>query len=170
MSEKIYAASIWADLVKRKSNYVCSECGSAEDVMAVHLITPSNGGKNTLKNGIARCLQCRSKRVRPRNVTRFNFSIPSDLHDRLAVHCGKSGRSMTDVIKQLVSDFAYDPNLGMNGFHRDAEKNNSRVSVPILTMAFTDFSKKCSNLNASPTDAVKSLIFRYLKSFEEVRS
>jgi metal-responsive CopG/Arc/MetJ family transcriptional regulator len=170
MSETVYSAAVWAKLVKKKYNFLCSECGSDEDVQAVHVIPPSFGGRNILENGITRCLPCRSKRVIPREVTRFNFSIPSSLMRRLETYCLKSGRSASDVVKQVVADCAYDPTVSMNGYHKDAERNDRRMSVLILSMVFRDFSKKCVDLKATPGEAVKALLHKYLTAFEEERT
>lgn len=165
--DKVYAASIWAQLVKKHYNYVCAECGSGDDVMAVHRTPPSLGGKNTLENGVSLCVMCRTKRVFKTSKVRFNFSIPEPLFQRLDFYCRQSGRSVRDVIKQLVADFTYVPEVGMNGFHRDAERNGHRMSVEILHSVFADFSKKCKEVEATPVDAMKSLIYQYLKPFEE---
>lgn len=161
--DQVYSVSIWARKVKERFNYVCSQCGSGEDVQAVHVTPPSMGGKNTLENGITLCLQCRTKRLLADGVVRFNFSIPSELRDRLLSYCDRSGRSPRDVVKQLVADFAFDPNAGANGFHMDGEWNTHRLSVPVRQKVFVEFAKKCSSLNVSPSNAVKSLLFRYLK-------
>lgn len=166
MDEQIYAASIWADLIKRKFNYVCSQCGSDEDVLTSHIRPPSLGGKNTLDNGLTMCLQCRSKRLMPQEKVRFNFSIPADLFEKLDRYCRSSGRSGNDVIKQLVADFICDSRVYLNGFHEDASKNDRRLSAPILRMVYSSFVSRCAALQRVPATVIKSLLYLYLKPFE----
>jgi hypothetical protein len=162
----VYAAAIWSDLVKRKSDYVCSKCKSDEDVQAVHLCAPSLGGKSTLDNGMALCSQCRTKDLIPTQKIRFNFSVPDDLFRMLDRYCRANGRSGNDVVKQLVADFTYDTTTYLNGFHEDASKNDRRLSIPVLRMVYTAFIAKCARLQRVPTTVIKSLMYLYLKPFE----
>lgn len=163
--ERIYSAIIWAQQVKKLSNFACMQCGSFEDVQATHRIPPSLGGKNTLENGVALCLQCRSKKVLDTNRTRLNFSIPESLSKNLNEYCKQSGRSTNDVVKQLLADFLFDSEVHLNGFHRNGERNFKRISVPVLSSVFGQFSEKCKKLEISPGDAMKSMLFRYVKTY-----
>jgi hypothetical protein len=161
-TEQVYAVSIWSDLIKRKFDYVCTQCRSAEDVMAAYIRPPSLGGKCTLDNGVTLCVQCRSKGLIPHEKVRFNFSIPADLAARLETYCENSGRSGNDVVKQLVADFTYDTRSYLNGFHEDASKNDRRVSVPVLRMVYDTFVAKCAKLRKVPATVMKSLLYLYL--------
>jgi hypothetical protein len=162
----VYAASIWADLVKRRSDYLCSRCRSDEDVLAVHLRAPSLGGKNTLSNGLALCAPCRTKDLIPTQKVRFNFSVPTELFKMLDQYCANNGRSGNDVVKQLVADFTYDTTAYLNGFHEDASKNERRLSVPILRMVYDVFISRCASVHRAPATVIKSLMYLYLKPFE----
>lgn len=162
----VYAAPVWARLVKQQYNYACTQCGSSDDLQATHLTPPSLGGKNTLVNGVTLCLQCRGKGFIPYEKVRFNFSIPADLFEMLDQYCRSSGRSGNDVVKQLVADFTYDSTSYLNGFHEDASKNNRRLSAPILRMVYTAFVSKCAFLKRVPATVIKSLMYLYLKPFE----
>lgn len=162
----VYSASIWSDLVKRKSDYACSKCKSDEDVQAVHLRAPSLGGKSTLDNGVALCSQCRTKDLIPTEKVRFNFSVPADLFQMLEQYCRLNGRSGNDVVKQLVADFTYDTTTYLNGFHEDASRNDRRLSIPVLRMVYDSFIEKCARLRRVPATVIKSLIYLYLKPFE----
>lgn len=162
----VYAAPVWANLVKQKYNYVCMQCGESEDLQARHITPPSLGGKNTLENGIALCLRCRSKGLLCTSKVRFNFSVPCDLYENLEAYCSSSGRSFNDVIKQLVADFAYGGSLYLNGFHEDASRNDRRLSVPVLRQVYDSFAVKCREANRVTGTVIKSLIYLYLKPFE----
>lgn len=164
--EQIYAASVWSRLVKERFRYACSQCGSDEDVQAVHVIPPSLGGKNTLENGITLCLQCRTKRILVDGILRFNFAISESLYKSLLAYCEKSGRSSRDVVKQLVADFAFDPDAKIDGRYQDGDMVTHRLSVPVRQRVFSEFSGKCSKSGMSPAEVVNSLLYRYLSCRE----
>ena len=168
-AEKVYAAPVWAHTVKKNFNYECTECGSAEDVQAVHITPPSLGGRNTLDNGISLCLRCRSKRILPHGKVRFNFSAPRHLADRLEEYCTKMGRSMNDVIKQLMADFLFS---GLDRFleYRNGCPNDYRVSVPVLRSVLDDFSKQCDRFHINQGSAIRSMLHNFLSSFERAGS
>lgn len=165
-TERVYSASIWAQLVKKQDKYVCAICGSREDVQAVHRTAPSLGGRNTLENGTTKCLQCRSKSFLEESKVRFNFSVPFDLFGLLDRYCQTSGRSINDVVKQILADFIYDKDIILNGNGQGLERNDRRVSVPIRKSVFESFTRKCQELNTVHSNAVKSLLHKYLEPFE----
>jgi hypothetical protein len=164
--ERVYSASIWAQVVKKQHKYACALCGSVEDVQAVHKTPPSLGGRNTLENGITKCLPCRSKAVLAESRVRFNFSVPFDLFGSLDKYCQTSGRSINDVIKQILADFIYDSDIHLSGNGQGLERNDRRVSVPIRKSVFESFTNKCRDLNTVHSDAVKCLLHKYLEPFE----
>jgi hypothetical protein len=167
--ERVYAASIWAQKVKEKTNFLCLECGSDEDVQAVHLTTPSLGGRNTLDNGVALCLPCRTKQVIPSTKVRVNFSIPSSLNEKLESYCQDTGRSTSDVMKQLIADCAFSTEWQPNGYYVDAQRDDIRKSISVLTMVYKEFSKKCSGSGRAQGEAIKSLIYNHLIHFGGVK-
>lgn len=162
--ERVYAASLWSQLVKKQHNYACATCGARDDVLAIHVTPPSLGGRNVLSNGTTRCLQCRSKPAVTDTKVRFNFSIPHELFTRLDRYCGTSGRSINDVVKQILADFIYDDSYIIES---SDEKNDRRVSVPILKSVFESFSKQCKKRETAYSEAVKSLLYTYLEPFEK---
>ena len=164
--EKIYAAELWARLVKKACNYVCGRCGSGDDVQSTYLRPPSLGGRNMLSNGIALCVICRSKPYEESAKVRFNFSIPLDLDNGLNSYCERSGRSINDVVKQLLADFLYESEYYLNGFHEDASVNTTRRSIPVLRSVHDSFVRKCAAINRVPGDVMKSLIFKYIHNFQ----
>ena len=163
--ERIYSAEVWAQLVKKKSNYACSQCGECDDVQSTHLTPPSLGGRNTLDNGIALCLRCLAKRAIPSNRVRFNFSVPESLAVKLDMYCVNTGRTINDVVKQLLADFLFDPEVHLNGFHRDAELNIKRISVPILASVYERFVQRCRDLNVDQGNAMKSMLYQYVTTY-----
>lgn len=166
LKERVYSASIWAQVVKKHYKYVCSLCGSAEDVQAIHITSPSLGGRNTLENGTTKCLQCRSKSFLVESRVRFNFSVPFEMFGSLDKYCQTSGRSINDVIKQILADFIYDSDVHLNGNGQGLEKNDRRVSVPIRKSVFELFTTKCMEANTVHSNAIKSLLHKYLEPFE----
>jgi hypothetical protein len=162
--ERVYSASLWAQLVKKQHGYACATCGERDDVLAIHITPPSLGGRNVLSNGTTRCLQCQSKPSLTDTKVRFNFSVPHDLFLRIDRYCGTSGRSINDVIKQIIADFTYDDTYIIDSH---GEKNDRRVSVPILKSVFEAFTRKCKERQVSQSEAVKSLLYVYLEPFEK---
>lgn len=166
LQERVYSASIWSQVVKKDNNYVCAQCGGIEDVQASHITSPSLGGRNTLKNGTTRCLLCRSRKSLSESRVRFNFSVPVELFDGLDKYCQSSGRSINDVVKQILADFLYDSDVHLNGHDKNFSKSDRRVSVPIRKSVFESFTRKCKDLNTVHSEAVKSLLCKYLETFE----
>ena len=163
--DRVYSAEVWARQVKKISNFACAHCGSGEDVQATHVRAPSMGGKNTLENGIALCVICRSRKILISHRLRLNFSIPKSLKGRLDTYCHSSGRSVPDIVKQLLADFIFDSTFQKNGFHEDALKNEERVFVLVLDSVYAEFVKKCSVLRIPPKDVMKSMMHHYLDKF-----
>lgn len=164
LQERVYSASLWSQLVKKQNGYACATCGSRDDVLALHTTPPSLGGRNVLSNGTTRCLMCRAKPSLTDTKVRFNFSVPHDLFIRLDRYCGTSGRSINDVVKQILADFIYDDTYIIDS---KGEKNDRRVSVPILKSVFEAFTKKCKQRETTHTEAAKSLLYVYLEPFEK---
>jgi hypothetical protein len=107
---------------------------------------------------------CRAKPSLTDTKVRFNFSVPHDLFIRLDRYCGTSGRSINDVVKQILADFIYDDTYIIDS---KGEKNDRRVSVPILKSVFEAFTKKCKQRETTHTEAAKSLLYVYLEPFEK---
>lgn len=164
--ERVYSASLWSQVVKKRYKYACAACGGADDVQAVHIIPPSLGGRNTLENGIARCLLCRSKKSLTESKVRFNFSVPGDLFTNLDYYCQTSGRSINDVVKQMLADFLFDSDIHLNGYGKISDRNDRRISVPIRKSVFESFTKKCRELSTVHNEAVKSMLYKYLEPIE----
>lgn len=163
---RIYSAELWARLVKAATNFACSQCGGRDDVQATYLKPPSLGGRNVLDNGTALCVICRSKPFLNSGKVRFNFSIPSDLNTDLNKYCERSGRSINDVVKQLLADFLYETDYSLNGFHENASKDTDRRSIPVLRPIYEEFVKKCAAIRKPPADVMKSMLYKYLKNFQ----
>ena len=164
--DKVYSVDAWSKFIKKRRNYLCEECGSAEDVQVSHIVPPSMGGRRTAANGIALCLRCHSKRLMPRGRIRFNFSIPEGMFETLGNYCEASGRSANDVIKQLMADCIFGSMNGVNGY-RDGERNSRRIGVSVLRTVYDLFVSRCAQSSVSNREMMKSLIWRHLRPFSE---
>lgn len=52
--------SKWAKAVKTRDEFKCSQCKTENNLHAHHLRPVSQGGKNTLENGVTLCGECHS--------------------------------------------------------------------------------------------------------------
>ena len=53
-----YKGNNWRQKVLWRDGYKCQHCGSEENLQAHHIIFKSNGGGNSVKNGITLCVEC----------------------------------------------------------------------------------------------------------------
>lgn len=164
--EHIYSKSEWTKVVKRKFTFSCMECGASADLQAMYITPPSAGGLNTEANGLLYCYECRNRKTIEKNVVRFNFSIPESLHVEIIKHREKSGRTINDIIKQLIAECCYAKgNIPINSVYNGY--NNKRISLFVLLSAFNEFKSICFRYGVPAGLAMQNLLERYILNFNK---
>lgn len=139
--------------IKRRDNYVCKFCQDIAE--SVVFITPlSCGGKMEDSNAVLVCDKCRMKLEL--GYIYVNIPINYDVFNGLISVSCKVGRSISDIIKQLISEYIIFRDLKLSNFNG----KDKRVKIKINKEIYLKFLAKCNSYKVK--DVISSIVDDYI--------
>lgn len=145
-------------LVLQRDNYKCVLCKQDGD-RVVHIVSPALGGCSSVDNLITVCDEC-SISVSKKSMVFVNIPISNDVYEKLRQFCSRVGRSESDVIRQVVSEFIWSDDIEVKKYNTF----DKRIKVRMNSYIYEMLQKKVGKF--SIRDIISSVIDKYISKFK----
>lgn len=145
-------------LVLQRDQYKCVLCKQDGD-RVIHMISPVLGGDSSIDNLITVCDEC-SINVVKKGAVFVNVPISNEVYEKFKHFCAMVGRSESDVIRQVISEFVWSDVIEIKQYDTFDKRIKVRMNLCIYEM----LQNKIGQYTIK--DVVSSIIDKYIIKFK----